>query len=151
LIKADFRETGQGRIQFFENKYELNPAIFGEEYNWYKNNPTLRAYSKENVGSYSRKGISPSGVESSTTPSVGSDTRVVSEMVPGTGLKISELLEKARSKNPSSNNPNTNNPSLGDLNFSESSTKSKKKQRTQAEHEAIVREQVELLKAGRQI
>jgi hypothetical protein len=125
LIKADYRETPAGRIQFFENKYELNPTVFGEEYNWYKTNPTVRVYSREGKsGSYSKNGIAPSGVKSSTTPGVGSDTTVVSDLVPGKALSIAELLEKARYKNPSSNNPNTNNPSSGDLNFSSKGKKS---------------------------
>lgn len=148
LIKNDFRQTSQGRIQFFENKYELNPAIFGEEYNWYKNNPTVRAYSNGGkTGSYSRKGIAPSGAKPNTTPGAKSDTRVVSDNVPGTLHNIAELLEKARCNNPSSNNPNTKNPISTDSNFPEKESGTKK--RTAEEHRKMVIEQVELMRAGK--
>lgn len=142
LIKCDFKETGQGRIQFFENKYELNPAIFGEEYNWYQKNPTLRVYSKAKPeGSYSKKGVSPCGVKSDTTPGVKSDTRVVSDLIPPNDLKLSELLEKSLRKNPSLIT-HINNPSSEELDFPV------KKKRTQKEHEAILRKQLEALKDG---
>jgi hypothetical protein len=115
VIKTDFKETPSGKIQYYENKYELNPAIFGTDYNWYKNNPTVRVYSGNKVGSYSRKGVSPSGINSNTTPGIKSDTRGVSDHIPGKELKLAELFGKIAQNNPSSNNPYTNNPSSEDL------------------------------------
>lgn len=106
LIKPDFKESPNRRIQFFENKYELNSVIFGEEYNWYKNNPTFRAYSKNGkTGSYSKKGIARGGIESDTGVVSDSIPGVVSNSIPGKNIKLSELLKKSLRKNPSSNNP----------------------------------------------
>ena len=119
IIKADYRETPQRRIQFYENKYELNPVKFGDELNWYKNNPTVRAYSNNGKsGSYSKKGIARGGIKSNTTPGIGSDTPLVSDLIPGQGVSVAELLAKSFPKNPSSKNPNTNNPSSEENKFS---------------------------------
>jgi hypothetical protein len=152
LIRADTKVTPNGRIQHFENTYELNPALFGEDYNWYKNNPTVRVYSNEKVGSYSRKGISPSGIKSDTRGSIESDTRVVPNLIPGNEPKMSELLEKIFPKNPSSNNPKSNNPSCEEIDFSGKRSGSgitPGRKRTQQEHEEIIRAQVAQMKAGK--
>lgn len=146
IIKADYIETARGKLQYYENKYELNPVVFGEEYNWYKNNPTVRVYSGEKVGSYSRKGVSPSGVKSDTRGGPKSDTRVVPDLIPRGDPRLAKLYEKIASNNPSSNNPSSNNPISKELNSSEKGTTN---QRTQSEHERIVREQLALAKEGR--
>lgn len=96
-----------------ESKYELNPKKFGELYNWYKNNPTVRVYGQKDEKSYPHVG-------SDSTLGVGSYSTlgVVPDSTPGKTDKLSELLKKIRANNPSSKNPKENNPSSGDLNFS---------------------------------
>lgn len=112
IIKADCEEISYGRIRYFENKYELNPVVFGEEYNWYKNNPTVRVYSRTGeAGSYSRKGVAPH-VKPSPDPGIKSDTRVVSDQIPGKALKLVKLLPKSPPNNPSINNPLRKNLSI---------------------------------------
>lgn len=145
IIVGDSVETKKGKLQHFENKYLLNPLIFGDDYNWYKNNPTVRAYSNDGtVGSYSKRGVAPSGVRVDTRGGVKSDTRVVSDIVPGTELKISDFLSNLFSNNPSSNKPKDKNPSYGDLNFS----KKKPSATTLEEIEAEKARQLKAIQGG---
>jgi hypothetical protein len=80
------------------NQYELNPEKFGKEYNWYKNNPTVRVYNGSQTRSYSTKGPLPK-TEGVPLP------KTEGGVLPPTGgvieLSISELLDIALSKNPS--------------------------------------------------
>lgn len=93
--------SSTGKVQH-ENTYQLNPKKFGELYNWYKNNPTVRVYEGSKAKSYSTKGVPadlPVGV------GVDLPVGVPADLPGGRPLNLSELLKKARSKNPSSNNP----------------------------------------------
>jgi hypothetical protein len=162
IISHDKKTTARGKIQYGENLYQLSPVRFGEYYNWYKNNPTVRAYSKDGkTGSYSKRGVLPEEKLSTQAedkpvtpvsdrvPEVVSDEipGVVSDQVPPNEYKFSELLEKIKRNNPSLithiNNPTEN------LNFSETQGTKKAPKRTPEEQERIIREQVELLKAGK--
>ena len=147
IIKADYRETPQGRIQFYENKYELNPHKFGEDINWYKNNPTVRAYSIcGKTGSYSKKGISPGGIKSNTTPGIKSDTRVVSDLIPGEGVTVAELLRKSFPNNPSSKNPINQKPLSKPENKFSRRAKSGNGEMTREEVEAEKNRQLRMLR-----
>lgn len=124
------------------NEYELNPARFGKEYNWYRNNPTVRVFYGSQGRSYSKKGPLPKtegvplALEGGVPPSITEGVN---------GLTISELLDIALSKNPSSNNPKENNPSCGDLNFSELGRKREQLKDPEAEK---TRQLEELRKSG---
>lgn len=107
---------GKQNIVYGENSYQLNPVVFGELYNWYKNNPTVRVYEggeKTKQGrSYSAQGIhSDPGPESETGGGPESETGGVQKVRPGKGSNLAKLMEKFRSNNPSYNNPKENNPS----------------------------------------
>lgn len=107
LNRQNSHELSNGNLVYQENSYCLNPIVFGELYNWYKNNPTVRVYENNSARSYSRLGPVPD-----VTPGggVNSDTGGVSDVTPGTALNISKLLDNIVSNNPSSKNL-YNNPS----------------------------------------
>ena len=148
IVTKHKKEVSPGKFQYLENTYSLNPQKFGNIYNWYKHNPTVRVYSKNRERSYSRKGLpSNESVDSLLIehegPGVVSGQRpgVVSDKRPQDSLKLTELMGILASKNPYSNNPKKKNPSSEDLKFSK-----KGKSRTQAEHEAIVKQQLKEMK-----
>lgn len=122
-----------------ENSYELHPKKFGHLYNWYKNNPTVRVYTGSKGKSFSQKGIPELPVPLPVNLPGG----VVSDFPGGKARNLSELFAEIRSKNPSFNNPKKKNPISIDL------KSSGKRDRTQEEHEAMVREQIREAKAGR--
>lgn len=108
------QRTMKGK-QCLSNEYELNPDRFGKEYNWYANNPTVRIYSGSKGRSYSKKGPLPK-MQGVVPPPVQGVPPLQMQGV--NELSISELLDIALSKNPSSNNPKENNPSSEENKFS---------------------------------
>ncbi len=97
IITQNKVDLGNGRFQYHENSYSLNPKKFGDLYNWYKNNPTVRVYNGSSVGSYSKKGVVPN----ERLPLVSNERPgVVSDQTLGNDLKLSELLSNSSCKNP---------------------------------------------------
>lgn len=114
IITQNKEDLGKGKFRYYDNSYSLNPEKFGELYNWYKNNPTVRVYEGSKARSYSAKGVVPDQ-RPGVLPNEGLG------VVPSRGLgkspKFSELLDNLSSNNPSLIT-HINNPfqKMGELN-----------------------------------